>query len=73
MLYANKDLILNAVNYLAGDDGLMASRSRNIKLRKLDVVKVQEQRTKYQVINVVLPVVILALTGVAITLISKKK
>ncbi len=72
-LYANKDLILNAVNYLAGDDGLMASRSRNIKLRKLDVVKVQEQRTKYQVINVVLPVVILALTGVAITLIRKKK
>ncbi|MBR4230045.1 MAG: gliding motility-associated ABC transporter substrate-binding protein GldG [Bacteroidales bacterium] len=72
-LYANKDLILNAVNYLAGDDGLMASRSRNIKLRKLDVVKVREQRTKYQVINVVLPVIILAIAGVAITFVRKKK
>lgn len=72
-LYANKDLILNAVNYLAGDDGLMASRSRNITLRKLDVVKVREQRTKYQVLNVVLPVVILAVAGLAITLIRRKK
>ena len=72
-LYANKDLILNAVNYLVGDDGLMASRSRNITLRKLDVVKVREQRTRYQILNVVLPVVILAIAGLAITLIRKKK
>ena len=72
-LYANKDFILNAVNYLAGDDGLMASRSRSIKLRKLDVVKVKEERTKYQVINVVLPVAILALAGGAIVLIRRKK
>ena len=33
---------------LVGDEGLMASRSRNIKLRKLDVMKVKEERTKYQ-------------------------
>ena len=72
-LYANKDLILNAVNYLAGDDGLMASRSRNITLRKLDVVKAREQRTRYQILNVVLPVVILAVAGLAIALIRKKK
>ena len=72
-LYANKDLILNAVNYLAGDDGLMASRSRSITLRKLDVVKTREQRTIYQVINVVVPVLILAAAGLAITLIRRKK
>ena len=42
-LYANKELLLNAVNYLVGDEGLMDSRSRNIKLRKLDVMKVNER------------------------------
>ena len=72
-LYANKELILNAVNYLVGDDGLMASRSRNITLRKLNVVKVQEQRGMYQVLNVVLPVVILALAGGVIVLVRKRK
>ena len=72
-LYANKELILNAVNYLVGDDGLLASRSRNITLRKLNVVKIQEQRTRYQVINVVLPVVLLALAGGVIVFVRKRK
>ena len=72
-LYANKEFLLGCVNYLVGDDGLMASRSRSIKLRKLDVVKAQEQRSRYQIINVVLPVVLLALAGGVAVLIRKKK
>ena len=71
--YANKDLLLNAVNYLVGDEGLMASRSRSIKLRKLDVMKVREERTKYQVLNIVLPVVLLAAAGGAIAIVRRKK
>ena len=72
-LYGNKDLILNAVNYLVGDDGMMASRSRSVKLRKLDVMKVNEERTKYQIINIVCPLVLLALAGTAIYFIRRKK
>lgn len=71
--YANKDLILNAVNYLVGDEGMMASRSRNIRLRKLDVVKTHEQRTKYQIINIGGPLVLLALAGGVIILVRRKK
>ena len=66
--YANKNFILNAVNYLVGDEGMMASRSRVIRLRKLDVVKVNEDRTKCQIINVVCPLVLLAVAGTAIVL-----
>ena len=71
--YANKDFILNAVNYLVGDEGLMDSRGRNIKLRKLDVVKVKEGRTTYQVSNILLPLVLLGVAALAITLIRRKK
>ena len=71
--YANKELLLNAVNYLVGDEGLMASRSRNIKLRKLDVMKVKEERTKYQIINVALPVALLAIGGGVIAIVRRKK
>ena len=71
--YANKELLLNAVNYLVGDEGLMASRSRNIKLRKLDVMKVKEGRTKYQIINVALPVLLLAIGGGIIAIVRRKK
>ena len=71
--YANKELLLNAVNYLVGDEGLMASRSRNIKLRKLDVMKVKEERTKYQIINIALPLALLAATGAVIVIARRKK
>lgn len=71
--YANKDLILNAVNYLVGDDGMMASRSKNIRLRKLNVMKVHEQRTLYQVINIALPLLLLAVAGGIIIVVRRKK
>ena len=71
--YANKNFILNAVNYLVGDEGMMASRSRVIRLRKLDVVKTHEERTKYQIINIVCPLVLLASTGGAILLVRRSK
>ena len=72
-MYANKDFILNVVNYLVGDEGMMASRSRNIKLRKLDVMKVHDRRALFQLINIAGPVVLLALSGVAIWFIRRKK
>ncbi len=71
--YANKDFLLNAVNYLVGDEGLMESRTRNIKLRKLDVMKVKEQRGRYQVINLVLPLALLAAAGGIIAYTRRKR
>lgn len=71
-LYANKDLILNSVNYLVGDDGLLASRSRNIKLRKLDVIKVRNQRSAYQMLNLIAPLLLLGAAGGTIVLTRKK-
>lgn len=72
-LYANKELLLNAVNYLVGDDGLMDSRSRNITLRKLDENKVREKKGFYQMLNIALPLLLLALAGGVIIIIRKKK
>ena len=62
-LYANKDFLLNCVNYLVGDEGMLSARSRNVRLRKLDVMKVREERTRYQVLNIALPLLLLALAG----------
>ena len=73
IMYANKDFILNAVNYLVGDNGLMDSRGRHITLRKLDEKKAKENRSLYQVINVVLPLLLLAVAGVTVTLVRRKK
>ena len=71
--YANKELLMGAVNYLVGDEGMMASRSRSVTLRKLDAVKRIEQRTIYQVVNVVVPVALLAVAGVVIIIVRRHK
>lgn len=72
-MYANKELLLNAINYLAGDEDMMTTRSRSIELRKLDVMKVKEQRTKYQLINVVIPSILVLLAGVIIIIVRKRR
>lgn len=71
--YANKEFLLNAINYLTGDQDFMESRSRDIKLRKLDPVKIKEQRLTYQCINIILPSLLLIIAGVVIYFVRSKK
>ena len=56
-----------------GDDGAIASRSRDIKIRKLNVMKLKEERTKYQLINILLPSGIILLASIAIIIIRRKQ
>jgi ABC-2 type transport system permease protein len=56
--FANKTFLLNCVNYLLDDEGMLQLRSREVKLRLLDKKKISLQRTKWQIINVVLPLLV---------------
>ncbi|MDD4383944.1 MAG: gliding motility-associated ABC transporter substrate-binding protein GldG [Bacteroidales bacterium] len=57
--FGNKELVVNMVNYLNDDSGLMNLRSREFKLRLLDKHKVLEQSTKWQILNLLIPSLIL--------------
>lgn len=69
----NKDFITNAIEYMLDDDQIIESRSKEVKLRLLDPVKIKEERVKWQLINVVLPVVILVLFGLGFTFWRRRK
>ncbi|MEO9476156.1 MAG: gliding motility-associated ABC transporter substrate-binding protein GldG [Cyclobacteriaceae bacterium] len=71
--YANEDLILNLIDYLMDDEGIIQSRTKEIKIRPLDKVKVKEERLKWQVVNLGAPVLLLLLFGVAKAIVRKKK
>jgi gliding-associated putative ABC transporter substrate-binding component GldG len=71
--YSNKDFLLNCVNYLLDDNGLIKIRGKNVNLRFLDAKKVQEEYTKSQLITIGLPLVILAAFGFVFTYIRKRK
>lgn len=63
--YANGELVRNMLSYLMEEDGLILARNKEVKVRPLNKVKVSEQRTLYQVLNVVLPVILIILFGIA--------
>jgi ABC-2 type transport system permease protein len=56
-----------------GEEGSIASRSRNIKIRKLDVMKVKEDRLGYQLLNLLLPSGLIILAGIVIIIIRRKQ
>jgi ABC-2 type transport system permease protein len=62
--FGNRDFILNAVNYLCDDSGLIAARSKEVKLRLLDNTKLTSGRTRIQVTNTILPVVLVLLFAI---------
>jgi gliding-associated putative ABC transporter substrate-binding component GldG len=69
----NKDFILNAVEYMLDEHGVLESRSKEIKLRLLDAVRTKSERTFWQILNIGLPLVFLLLFGVIYRFIRKRK
>jgi len=72
-MYANKEFLMNCVNYLLDDNGLINIRSKEVNLPLLDKEKVYENYTNTQIITIGLPILILSLFGIAFTFIRKKK
>ncbi|HNE50605.1 MAG: gliding motility-associated ABC transporter substrate-binding protein GldG [Chitinophagales bacterium] len=62
-LYANKDFLLNSIEYLIDDNNLIDARNREVKMRLLDKAKVLEQKTKWQIITFSVPLILIAIFG----------
>lgn len=71
--FGNKDFILNALNYLTDDSGLISIRSRELKLRMLDKTKYDSERFFWQLLNIGLPVLLVILFGLLQASIRKKR
>ena len=72
-LYDNKDFLINCVNYLLDDSGLINIRSKDVDLPLLDKEKVYENYTRTQMLTIGLPILILLLFGVVFTFLRKRK
>lgn len=71
--FGNKEFLLNAVNYLLDDDGLINIRSKEVAVAFLDQQKIAKEKTKWQLINIVLPLFILGLFGFLFNFLRKRK
>jgi gliding-associated putative ABC transporter substrate-binding component GldG len=72
-MYGNRDFLINCMNYLVDDYGLMDLRSREMKLRLLDKQRVKAEKTKWQIINIAGPVAIVLLAGVVYGFFRKRR
>lgn len=71
--YANATFITNCLEYLIDNNNLIETRNKDIKLRQLDAEKVRTEKTKWQFINIGLPLILLLIFGVSFNAIRKKR
>ena len=71
--FGNKEFILNCIDYLCDDSGLIDVRSRELKLRLLDKTKTAKYKTMIQFVNVGLPVLLILLFALVNGFIRKRK
>ena len=71
--FANRDLLVNTLAFLANEDGLIQARNKEVKIRPLDKVKLKESRVKWQVLNLAVPLLVLIGYGVLRFYLRKKR
>ena len=70
--FGNTDFLINCINYLVDDNGIMALRSREIKLRLLDKTVIKQKRFMIQLVNIAAPVLLVILAGLLYGIIRRK-
>lgn len=71
--YGNKEFVENAISYLVDGEGLISIRSRELKIRLLDMNKVNDNTMLWQVVNVIVPSALVVVFGFIMAIIRKRK
>jgi gliding-associated putative ABC transporter substrate-binding component GldG len=71
--YGNKEFLVNCTNYLLDNTGLINIRNRKVSIPLLDVEKIVEQKTRWQLINIGIPVVLTLVFGIFFNYVRKRK
>lgn len=71
--FGNKDFLLNAVDYLLDDSGIIQLRNKTLQIKLLDKQKAFKERLFWQFLNVVLPLMILLVFGIVFKILRNRK
>jgi ABC-2 type transport system permease protein len=71
--FGNKRFLLNCMDYLCDDSGIIEVRAKEIKLRLLDKGKLKTERLKWQLVNLFIPIAIMLVFGLVNKMIRKRK
>lgn len=71
--FANKDFVLNCVEYLIDPNNLLSTRNKEIKVRLLDAQKTKTEAGKWKTLNLLLPFVLVCIFALVYHYIRKRK
>ncbi len=63
-VFGNLDFVKNAVDYLVDENGVITARGKEVRLRPLDSIKIAKNRTQIQIVNLLVPVLIIILLAI---------
>jgi len=73
VLYGNKDFVINSVEYMFDEAGILSARAKEVKLRLLDNVRINDEKTYWQLLNLLLPIGLLGLGTFVFNFIRKRR
>nr|WP_294862435.1 gliding motility-associated ABC transporter substrate-binding protein GldG [uncultured Fluviicola sp.] len=73
LIYGNQEFFQNMVDYMMGDNSVLDIRSKQIDIHPIDKEKVKDQRTKYMLINVVVPSFLIILLAILLFYLRKRR
>jgi len=73
MAFGNKNFLLNAVNYLCDDAAILQVRSKDFKMRLLDSNRILKQKTHWQTLNLLLPLLLIGVLGLSLATVRRIK
>lgn len=73
LIYGNQEFFQNMVDYMMGDNSVLDIRSKQIDIHPIDKEKVKDQRTKYMLINVVVPSFFIILLAILLFYLRKRR
>lgn len=71
-IFSNKEFVLNSIDYLMEED-LLLVREKEVVLRPLDAQKIKNDKKFWQVINILVPILLVLLYGIGRFIWRKKK
>ena len=71
--FGNKEFLLNVVDYLLDDNGLIELRNKNIQINLLDKKRAYQEKTYWQFVNIIFPLTALLTFGLLFQYLRKKK
>jgi ABC-type uncharacterized transport system involved in gliding motility auxiliary subunit len=69
----NQQFVFNSIEYLLDDKGLIEARGKDVKLRLLNKVKIQNERRYWQFMNIGFPLLFLVCIGLLYNYLRRRK